>query len=273
MNRNATEFILKEFPNEIYSISSDLWMQQKEPGGAIMQTWIVKGNTQLLVIDSPIPEKEGFRAYIENIFNLPVVMVNSHGHIDHIGCNSQFQVVWQSKEDWTLTHGGGISRSNEKCLSNKLEYQLLDLKDGHEFDLGNRKIKTYSLPGHTKGSIVLYDEKSKSLFSGDAVARRILYGMSDWTPLKEYFEALNRIKKLDIETIYSMHDSFSLPGDMPERIIENIIMNLHNNFDIWVSPVDGREFRRIHLGKDELDINYFDFVIPIDKLKEEQEHV
>lgn len=269
MNRNTTGFILKEFPNEIYSISSDLWMQQKEPGGAIMQTWIVKGNTQLLAIDSPVPELEGFREYIENMFNLPVVMVNSHGHIDHIGCNNQFHEVWQSKEDWTLTLGGGISRSDEKGLCKKLEYQLLDLKDGYEFDLGKRRIISYALPGHTKGSVVFYDEKSKSLFSGDAVARRLLYGISDWTPLNEYFEALYRLKKLDIETIYSMHDSFSLPGDMPDRIIENISMNLHKKFDIWVSPVDGREFRRIQLGKDELDMNYFDFVIPNDKLMEE----
>lgn len=260
-------FFVKEYSNEIYSISSEIWCERKNPGEAIMQTWVIKGGNAVMAIDSPVPELNGFKEFIKNTFQLPIVMVNSHGHIDHIGCNNQFAEVWIAKADWSLLYGDGISRCKLNKPERKLNYRLLDFQEGHVFDLGDRKLIAYHVPGHTLGSMVLYDINSKSLFSGDAVARRILYGLSDWTPLDMYLSALKRLSELDIENIYSMHDSFSLPKDMPERIIRNIEQHLGKSNCKWVSPTDGKEYRRILIGENESDIDYFDFVIPIEKME------
>jgi len=88
---NETEFIVKEYPNQIYSLSTPLWMRRERNGGAIMQTWLVVGSQAVLAIDSPVPEIPGFRTYIEEKFGLPVIMLNTHGHVDHIGC------IWQER--------------------------------------------------------------------------------------------------------------------------------------------------------------------------------
>ena len=259
---NETEFIVKEYPNQIYSLSTPLWMRRERNGGAIMQTWFVVGSQAVLAIDSPVPEIPGFRTYIEEKFGLPVIMLNTHGHVDHIGCNRQFEIVYLAREDWTLAAGGGIKRSKEKNAVEGLGYEVIDIPDGIGISLGNRELTVYHLPGHTKGCVVLYEEATATLFGGDAVARRILYGMSDWTPLEEYLEKLRKIAKLKIDFLYSMHDDFALLNDMPGRIISNIEKNLERTEQVWKSPVDERIFKRILLGKNEEDMTYFDFVIP-----------
>jgi len=143
-----------------------------------------------------------------------------------------------------------------------LGYEVIDIPDGIGISLGNRELTVYHLPGHTKGCVVLYEEATATLFGGDAVARRILYGMSDWTPLEEYLEKLRKIAKLKIDFLYSMHDDFALLNDMPGRIISNIEKNLERTEQVWKSPVDERIFKRILLGENEEDMTYFDFVIP-----------
>ena len=259
---NETEFILKEYPNHIFSLSTPLWMKREGKGGAIMQTWLVVGSKAVLAMDSPFPEIPGFRTYIEEKFGLPVIMLNTHGHVDHIGCNRQFEKVYLAKEDWTLVAGGGIQRSEDEHTWECLSYEVVDIPDGFQISLGNRELTVYHLPGHTKGCVVLYEEATATMFGGDAVARRILYVMSDWTPLEEYLEKLREIAKLKIDFLYSMHDDFALLNDMPDRIISNIEKNLEHTELIWESPVDDRRFKRILLGENEEDMTYFDFVIP-----------
>ena len=259
---NENKFIVKEYPNHIFSLSTPLWMKREGKGGAIMQTWLVVGSKAVLAIDSPVPEIPGFRTYIEEKFKLPVIMINTHGHVDHIGCNKQFEKVFLAKEDWALAAGGGIQRSEAENPWERFGYEVIDIPDGFQISLGNRELTVYHLPGHTKGCVVLYEEATATLFGGDAVARRILYGMSDWTPLEEYLEKLQEIAKLKIDFIYSMHDDFALLNDMPERIISNIEKNLESTEQIWESPVDGRIFKRMVLGENEEDPTYFDFVIP-----------
>lgn len=260
------EFILTQFPDEIYSLTTPQWSNREKKGDPIQQSWIVRGSERILVIDSPAPEIPGFRRFIENTFGKPSVYVNTHGHIDHIGCNSQFEEVYMAKADWSLAAGGGIFRSEDTADFDKLQYKLKTLQNNQSLSLGNRRFLIYSLPGHTVGSIVLYEEKTKVLFSGDAIARRILYGLSDWTPLDDYFDGLEKISRLEIEKIYSAHDDFALRKDMPKRIVDNINNNLKVTNIIWKSPVDKKEYKRILLGKNAEDENYFDFVIPNERV-------
>ena len=269
----SSKFCIKKYPYEIYSVSSDQWLKQSTPGGAIMQTWVIRGKDRIMAIDSPVPAIEGYHDFLEKSFKLPIMMVNSHGHVDHVGCNEQFDEVWLSKEDWSLIAGGGIVRTDISEAHKMLNYKLHDIQQGYVFELGERNVTAYHVPGHTRGSVVFYDRNSKGLFSGDAVARRVLYGLSDWTPLKDYLSALVNLKDMEIEGIYSTHDSYILKKDMPERIAYNIQTYLKNTKLEWVSPTDGRVFKRILIGVDESDEDFFDFVIPEDKTMEVMNYV
>lgn len=259
-----TDFFLKEYPNCIYSLSTPLWMKREVKGGAIMQTWLVKGSEVVLAIDSPCPEIPGFHSFIEENFKLPVIMLNTHGHIDHIGCNKQFGKVYLAKEDWELASSGGVQIDKEHISIEDIGYECVDIPEGFNISLGNRELTAHHIPGHTRGSVVVYEEATSTLFGGDSVSRRILYGLSDRTPLSKYLERLEYISNLNTDYIYSSHDDFQLLSDMPKRIISNITENIKKTNLIWTSPIDGRKFKRIVKGKSEEDLSYFDFVIPVD---------
>jgi hypothetical protein len=47
--------------------------------------------------------------------------------------------------------------------------KIKDLHEGAVFDLGDRILRVYEVPGHSNGSDVLLDEENGILFSGDAI--------------------------------------------------------------------------------------------------------
>ncbi|OUP82937.1 hypothetical protein B5F07_12255 [Lachnoclostridium sp. An169] len=267
---NKDKFMVKEFPEEVFSVSAPVWMTRGKKGGAIMQTWAVCGSRCVLAVDSPAPEIPGLREYIEDIFQKPAIMINTHGHIDHIGCNRQFSEVYMSRKDWNLAAGGGIFRSGKTDTAGGLPYKLNDMPEGKRFSLGDRSFTAVSVPGHTAGSMVLYEQETGILFGGDAIARRILYGLSDWTPLEQYKSGLRKIAGLHITKVCSAHDDFPLPGNMAERILENIDKYLPYTEKVWTSPVDGRIFKQIVTEAGEESIDYFSFVIPADRCEEKE---
>ncbi|MBQ6451181.1 MAG: MBL fold metallo-hydrolase [Solobacterium sp.] len=50
-----------------------------------------------------------------------------------------------------------------------LDTELVFIDEGYEFDLGDRKVKTMFLPGHTRGHLLFIDPKNRIAFTGDCV--------------------------------------------------------------------------------------------------------
>lgn len=262
-----TDFFKKDFGNNVYAVSCSNWTLSNEEGGAILESWVIVGSEKTLAIDSGIPGVEGFKDYLESEFGLPVIMFNSHGHDDHIGCNDQFDEVWLNRNDWPLLLRDWTGNMRYSSYED-LPYRLHNINDKDVINIGKRNLLAIEIKGHTKGSIMLYDATTNSLFSGDSVARRILYGLLDWTPLSQYIGELEKLSYLKINHVYSMHDPFALPGNMYQRIINGIIENIETTKEIWEIPGEKRKFLRIFLGKNEADPEFFDFVMPLERKEE-----
>lgn len=262
-----TDFYKKAFGHDIYAVTCPEWAPTALDGGAIMESWIVVGSEKTLAMDSGVPRVSGFREYLEEEFGRPVLMLNTHGHWDHTGCNSQFDCVWLNASDWPLLLMDADANPIYENTA-QLPYKLCNIEDGDILDLGGRKLRAIRIQGHTKGSIMLYDITTKSLFSGDSVARRILYGLMDWTPLSQYIDSLRALSDLEIDAIYSMHDPFALPGDLPARIIRNLRDNIETTTMVWELPGSSRKFLRILLGENEANPGFFDFVMPFERRAE-----
>ena len=232
-----------------------------------MQTWIIEGEEKVLVIDSGTPEITGFLNCLENRFEKPIVMFLSHGHIDHIGCLSQFDDCWCSKRDWPMllkSWDGTVLHKNYEELSCRLH----NIDEGDRIDLGGRIIRVFAIKGHTPGSLMLLDERTKILFSGDSVARRILYGLDYWNPLDQYLKTLENLSKIEIRGIASMHDDFLLPTEEPSYIVEEIINRLEGCERIWELPGTTRKFLYMKNDLGEDNINYFEMVLPLERKEE-----
>ena len=81
-----------------------------------------------------------------------------------------------------------------------------DLKDGDVLDLGDSRFRVISTPGHTRGSICLYDEASGALISGDTLFEtgvgRTDFAGGSMTDLRRSLAVLSNI---DIRELYPGH--------------------------------------------------------------------
>ncbi|MEE0954227.1 MAG: MBL fold metallo-hydrolase [Eubacterium sp.] len=256
------EFIVRDYGEGIFSVSHPVWKESTAPGGALMQSWVILREQYGIVLDGGVPSVPGFADFLKEYFQKDFRMVNTHGHIDHIGENDQFTDVWLDKADWPLLLGGGIKPQEGTAGQSRLSYKLHEIEKGSCFNLGGRPLKVIHIPGHTPGSVMLFDERTGTLFSGDSVARRLLYGLSGWTPLEDFLHVLESLSAYPIRQIASMHDDFMLPRDLPQRIIENIRTKLPETEEIWEMPGTGERFRHLVVGDGDADPMMFDFVIP-----------
>lgn len=87
-------------------------------------------------------------------------------------------------------------------MDNLIPYsdELIPYKENDAFDLGGRIIRAYQVEGHTEGSMVLYDEASKTLFVGDALTVKETWVFLWYsTSLTRYYQALLHLKSLNLD--------------------------------------------------------------------------
>lgn len=98
------------------------------------------------------------------------------------------------------------------------------LEKESNLDLG-MKFRVINMPGHTKGSIVLYEPLKKILISGDVVFPEGSFGRTDFPTGsgKEMVESLKSVSELDVEVL--------LPGHMPP-IMKNANENNKKSFQM-----------------------------------------
>jgi glyoxylase-like metal-dependent hydrolase (beta-lactamase superfamily II) len=160
----------------VYVISNMAWGGLAEKGTPTQNAQLIIGKKKALLIDTSLP-KAGFSNYVKSITNLPIMVANSHGHVDHVGNNNQFEEIYIHPLDEEML------KSSFRQFGD-INFKIKYINDGDIIDLGNPRVKVFNVSGHTKGSVVFLDKKTSTLISGDAIARRLFYIPSgEWTDL------------------------------------------------------------------------------------------
>lgn len=151
-------------------------------------------------------------------------VVLTHSHFDHAAAAGFFK---------------GIS----KIFMHKLEYSFLktygfvsffgvqfrpfepdtELAGGEVFDLGEIELEVIHTPGHSPGSICLYEPRRKWLFSGDTVFAYGSFGRVDFPggSARDLIKSLEILSKLDVENLYPGHEEV-VEGDAKEHITRSL---------------------------------------------------
>jgi hydroxyacylglutathione hydrolase len=208
---HSLAFEKKDYGDGIYAFTAPM----KE------QIYLVLGQEKAMVIDNGMGIGSVLTE-IRKVTKLPLVMVATHGHPDHAGGNAEFEKCYLNMEDLPVYRimvkkeyrAADVTRlfgdNGHYFIDHLLPYveNLVPYKEGDVFDLGGRRLTAYQVRGHTLGSMVLYDENTKTLFGGDAFTIRETW-LYLWysTTVKEYYEALKHLKeqRLDIKRIFGGH--------------------------------------------------------------------
>jgi glyoxylase-like metal-dependent hydrolase (beta-lactamase superfamily II) len=79
------------------------------------------------------------------------------------------------------------------------------LGEGDVIDLGDRAFEVLHLPGHSPGSIGLFDRRNRLLFSGDAIYDGALLDELAGSHIGDYVATMLRLRALDIEVVHGGH--------------------------------------------------------------------
>lgn len=206
--------------------------------------WHVRGTDRDLFIDCGLGVAS-LRTAFPDLFERDPILVLTHGHPDHAGSAHEFDSVWAheseptsepyirslSVSDFAADAGLDVDAFEGYDTSHLITARPMDdfdpdthlfrtpevtrrLSDGDVIDLGSRAFRIVHLPGHTAGSIGLYEPDREELFSGDVV-------YDDGTPLIDYLPgcsvdaylaSIRRILSLPLTTVHGGHgESFDRP--------------------------------------------------------------
>ncbi|AST57089.1 beta-lactamase domain protein [Thermoanaerobacterium thermosaccharolyticum] len=179
---------------------------------------------------------------VSKITDLPIIVVNSHGHIDHIGGNWQFESVYIHENDISLAKLHSSSEFKQRTLRylqeqehtlnyvfpsnfsndefiNRKQPEFLLVSDGYVFDIGERELEVVHIPGHTKGGIGLLDKRTKILLAGDSISPFVWMFLEESTSINNFIASLKRLKSTNFDKIIASHMLELLPKEFIDRLI------------------------------------------------------
>ena len=178
-----------------------------------------ENNSKAIIID-PGDEEKKIRRVLDIHRLEPALIINTHGHIDHIGCNDKFGVpVYIHRMDLAMLKDPKLNLSNFlQPASYHMQSQVKAMEDKEKIELGLIELEVMHTPGHTPGGICLLLKKpqNKILFSGDTlfyqgIGRTDFPGADEGQLIKSIKEKLFALPEDTI--IYPGHGASSTIGE------------------------------------------------------------
>ena len=240
---NAMLLKLLEMVIRDYRKEGDFFVREIYPGvyrflnaGVHMDLFV--GKERALLLDTGNGYADLSKA-VREMTRLPIIVVNSHGHLDHSCGNYQFdQEIYIHPDDMELCrqHNSREMRSYSAGLASAMKStpgplggvaadfdaeiytaqgcgNLVPVREGHVFELGGKTLKVVELPGHTKGSIGLLYQEEKVLFSGDAINNNLLLYWDHSAPLSVYKSSVRKALRLDMKEMVVSHGFAPIPKE------------------------------------------------------------
>lgn len=187
--------------------------------------WLIHGRERDLLVDSGMGLRP-IKAEIAALRERPVAAICTHCHFDHIGCAHEFDVRLGHRTDAGIHAEPGLDNTCARAwitgeLLTALPYEGYDLADyritpapltgyldeGDVIDTGDRSFHVFHMPGHSPGSIALYEKATRTLFSGDIVYHGQLIDNAWHSDPEAYRESLRRLRELPVELVHAGHEA------------------------------------------------------------------
>jgi len=201
--------------------------------------FLVRGRDRDLLVDTGLGIGS-LRRELVDLFEWPTMAVATHRHFDHTGGLYEFEevVVHRDDADAVANAHGFASLVIEDYPPEELSgydppvslltawpregYELASyvvtpvaptriVDEGDEIYLGDRRFEVLHLPGHTPGELGLWEEATRTLFSGDCVYESgVLLDELPESDIPAYVRSMERLRGIPVRIVHGGHeDSFA----------------------------------------------------------------
>ncbi|HUA62624.1 MAG TPA: MBL fold metallo-hydrolase [Verrucomicrobiae bacterium] len=227
---------------------SDRWFEVYQPAPSVFAIYephqweetigyLIVGEKRALQFDTGMGIGD-IKKVTSGLTSLPLVVLNSHTHPDHVGGNWEFDTVHGMDTEFTRRNARGSREAAQaeiapdhvcgslpkgfdpKTYATRPWKISAYTRDGDRFDLGGRTIEVIATPGHTPDSISLLDRANGLLFTGDTYYPGTIYLSSPETDLDAYGASIHRLAALapGLKLVLGAHNVPVAPPTVLQRL-------------------------------------------------------
>ena len=215
---------------------SDPWFEVYKPGPGVYAIYephqaeetigyLIIGEKRALLFDTGMGISDVKKLTAE-LTKLPIIVLNSHTHDDHVGGNWEFDTVHGMDTDFTRTNAKGSREDAQaeitpdqicgalpkgfdpKGYATKPWKIAAYIHDEERLDLGGRTIEVIATPGHTPDAISLFDHTHGLLFTGDTYYPAPIWLYRPETDLDAYAKSIRKLAALapQVKVVLGAHN-------------------------------------------------------------------
>lgn len=173
------------------------------------RAYLVVGEDKALLIDT-LFEEDNVLDVVRGITDLPVEVLITHGHPDHIGGIGYFDSCYINEKDAYLLPDG---------------IQADYISEGDVIACGAYSFVVIEIPGHTEGSIALFDQNHRLLIAGDSVQPGPIVMFGEGTDLQAYINSMEKLMAYEdqIDYVLAGHHDFPVGGEYIQYAYEDAL--------------------------------------------------
>lgn len=229
---------------------SDPWFEVYKPASGVFAIYephqaeetigyLIIGEKRALLFDTGMGISD-VKEVTTELTKLPIIVLNSHTHDDHVGGNWQFDTVYGMDTAFTRKNAKGSREDAQaeitsdqicgtlpegfdpKTYSTKPWTITKFIHDGDKIDLGARTIEVIATPGHTPDAISLFDRANGLLFTGDTYYPAPIWLFRPETDLDAYAASIRRLAALEpqVKLVLGAHNIPVASPDVLPRLVK-----------------------------------------------------
>ena len=198
---------------EVYEVVNGVFAIYEPHQAEETISYLITGDKQAVLFDTGMGIGD-LRHVVDQLTGVPVIVLNSHNHNDHVGDNWRFATIYGMDTQFTRTNATG-SRSDAQaeigpgmiCGQLPKDFQAKNyrtrpwkisrfLHGGEKIELGGRSLEVIATPGHTPDAISLLDRSGGLLFTGDTYYPAPIWLYRPETDLDAYVASVKRLTAL-----------------------------------------------------------------------------
>ncbi len=203
---------------KVYAVAPNVFAITESRQLEGVSSFLIVGSKRAILFDSGLGIGR-IGDLVKKLTALPVTVLNSHTHFDHVGGNREFEDVRNLDNAFSAASARGeITDELREYASDTLAADRVcgslpsgvtsrdyviptwgiagQVRDGERLDLGGRTIEVLRTPGHTPDSLCLLDAANGLLFTGDTYYSGEVYLWAPETVVADFTASIARLTRL-----------------------------------------------------------------------------